>query len=69
MFTTRTDLMSHQRAAVAKVLPSRIGGLLMEMGTGKTRVAIELAKLRAHKISRVVIFCPVSLKPAGGREG
>lgn len=61
-FTTRTALMSHQRAAVAKVLPSRIGGLLMEMGTGKTRVAIELAKLRAHKVSRVVVFCPVSLK-------
>ncbi len=27
-FTTRTTLMSHQRAAVAKVLPSRIGGVL-----------------------------------------
>lgn len=61
-FSTLTNLMSHQRAAVAKMLPSRIGGLFMEQGTGKTRVVIELAKLRAHKISQVIIFCPVSLK-------
>ncbi len=54
--------MTHQRAAVAKMLPTRIGGLFMEQGTGKTRVVIELAKLRAHKVSKVVIFCPVSLK-------
>ncbi|GHV36359.1 hypothetical protein FACS1894187_10830 [Synergistales bacterium] len=34
----------------------------MDMGTGKSRTAIELAKIRAHKIDRVVWFCPVSLK-------
>lgn len=34
----------------------------MEMGLGKTRVVIELAKLRHHKIDKVVYFCPVSLK-------
>lgn len=61
-FLTLTNPMTHQRAAVAKMLPTRIGGLFMEQGTGKTRVVIELAKLRAHKISKVVIFCPVSLK-------
>lgn len=34
----------------------------MEMGTGKTRVAIEFASIRQEKIDRVVWFCPVSLK-------
>jgi hypothetical protein len=32
------------------------------MGTGKSRTAIELARLRQHKISKVVWFCPVALK-------
>lgn len=34
----------------------------MEMGTGKSRTAIELAARRSSKIDRVVWFCPVSLK-------
>ena len=44
------------------MLPSRVGALFMEMGTGKSRTAVELAKLRAGKINRVVWLCPVSLK-------
>lgn len=55
-------LMSHQVEAVAKLLPSRVGGLFMEMGTGKSRTAIELARLRQEKIDRIIWFCPVSLK-------
>jgi len=54
--------MSHQCEAVAKILPSRVGALFMDMGTGKTRTAIELVKIRSKKISKVVWFCPVSLK-------
>jgi SNF2 family DNA or RNA helicase len=61
-FETTTELMSHQREAVAKVLPSRVGALFMDMGTGKTRTAIELVRIRSKKISKVVWFCPVSLK-------
>lgn len=57
-----TPLMSHQVDAVNKMLPSRVGGLFMEMGTGKSRVAIELIAKRQHKIDKVVYFCPVSLK-------
>lgn len=56
-----TPLMAHQTEAVAKLLPPRIGALLMEMGTGKTRTAIELLRIRQRKISRAVWFCPVSL--------
>jgi SNF2 family DNA or RNA helicase len=61
-FITKTTLMRHQQAAVSKRLPVRVGGLFMEMQTGKTRTSIELAKLRAHKIDKVVWFSPVSLK-------
>lgn len=61
-FATTTNLMSHQRAAVEKVLPSRVGGLFMEMGTGKSLTAIELSRLRSAKIDKAVWFCPVTLK-------
>lgn len=59
---TTTDLHPHQHPPVKKLLRSRVGGLFMEMGTGKTRVAIEFAQRRQHKIDRCVWFCPVSLK-------
>lgn len=59
---TTTNLYSHQQPAVDKLRRSRVGGLFMEMGTGKTRTAIELAWLRRERIDHVVWFCPVSLK-------
>jgi SNF2 family DNA or RNA helicase len=62
MINTTTPLLAHQREAVAKLLPTRVGALFMDMGTGKSRTAIELVKLRQEKISRVLWFCPVSLK-------
>lgn len=58
-----TTLFSHQQAAVDKLLPSRVGALLMEQGTGKTLAAIELVCRRQARIRRVVWVCPVSLKP------
>jgi SNF2 family DNA or RNA helicase len=58
----RTPLLRHQQEAIAKQLPTRVGALFMEMGTGKSRTAIELARLRQAKISKVVWFCPVALK-------
>lgn len=54
--------MSQQRAAVAKMLPTRIGALFMEMGTGKSLTAIQLAVIRQDKLDHVIWFCPVSLK-------
>ncbi len=57
-----TPLLSHQQTATEKLLPSRIGALFMEMGTGKTRTAIEMICRRQERISNVVWFCPVSLK-------
>lgn len=61
-WSTTTELYPHQRLPVDKLLRSRVGGLFMDLGTGKTRVAIEFAHLRQAKIDRVVWFCPVSLK-------
>lgn len=58
----QTTLFEHQQPAVAKMIRSRIGALFMEMGTGKTRTAIELAYLRQSNIDKVVWFCPVSCK-------
>lgn len=62
MFIATTQLMAHQETAVAKLLPSRVGAAFMEMGTGKTRTAIELARLRQDKWDKLIWFCPVSIK-------
>jgi SNF2 family DNA or RNA helicase len=59
---TRTELMPHQETGVEKLAMSRVFALFMEMGTGKSRTAIELAHRRARKISRIIWYCPVSLK-------
>lgn len=64
----RTEMLPHQVPAVEKVLPSRIGGLFMDMGTGKTRTAFELVVCRQGKLDHVVYFCPVSLKETVRRE-
>ena len=61
-FATKTNLMAHQQEAVDKVLPSRVGALFMDMGTGKGRTTIELTNIRASKLDKVVWFTPVSLK-------
>jgi len=58
----KTELLPHQNQATEKMFPTRIGALFMEMGTGKTRTAIELIAKRQGKISNVIWFCPVSLK-------
>lgn len=67
-FATRTSLMAHQATAVEKMRPTCVGALFMEMGTGKTRATIELARLRTAKIDRVIWYCPVALKETIRRE-
>lgn len=61
-FEIKTELMAHQKEALAKMIPTRIGGLFMDLGTGKTLVVIKLSQIRLHKIDKVIYFCPVSLK-------
>lgn len=67
-FETTTNLLPHQVAAVDKMRPTRVGALFMDMGTGKSRTAIELAKIRAGKLDRIVWFCPVLLKETVKQE-
>jgi SNF2 family DNA or RNA helicase len=57
-----TELLAHQRAAAEKMLSTRVGALFMDMGTGKSRTAIELAAARQDRIDKVVWFTLVSLK-------
>lgn len=60
----KTNLLEHQRIAADKLTPIRVGGLFMDMGTGKSRTAIEMAARRRAegKVSKVIWFAPVSLK-------
>lgn len=62
--TLKTTLLPHQRQAVDKLRRLKVGALYMEMGTGKTRTALELIKLRldAGKIDAVLWLCPCSVK-------
>ena len=61
---TYTSLLPYQEQAVDKLKRLKIGALYMEMGTGKTRVAIELIKLRhnAGKIDHILWLCPCNIK-------
>jgi SNF2 family DNA or RNA helicase len=65
---TTTSLLPHQVPAVEKMLPTRVGGLFMDMGVGKTRVAIELMARRQQRVRRAIIYCPVSLKETWAAE-
>lgn len=62
MFDTTTTLLPHQEDAVAKLLPPRVGALYMDMGTGKSRTLIELARLRAGKFDRLFWITPCTLR-------
>lgn len=57
----KTTLIEHQAHAIDKLKGLKVSGLFMEMGTGKTRTAIEFVALREHKIDRVFIICPLTL--------
>lgn len=59
-----TELFDYQRQAVEKLSHVKVGALYMEMGTGKTRTALELVNLRmmAGKVSQVLWLCPYSVQ-------
>lgn len=59
-----TDLFPWQRAGVDKLIGIRVGALYMEMGTGKTRTALEIIQRRldAGKLDHVLWLCPCSVK-------
>lgn len=57
-----TDLYPYQSVGVDKLSHLKVGALYMDMGTGKTRTALELIKRRydAGKITQVLWLCPYS---------
>lgn len=51
-----------QQLAFEKFEKLKIGALFMSMGTGKTRVALDLISSKSSKIDNVIYICPFSIK-------
>lgn len=51
----------HQKAAFDKLSKLRAGALFMKMGTGKTKVALDLVKAQEENIDVVIWIAPASL--------
>lgn len=62
------QLSDVQLAAIAKFERLKVGALFMEMGTGKTLVALDLMASRASKCDLFVWVCPCALKGEIERE-
>jgi SNF2 family DNA or RNA helicase len=63
-YTYKTQPFAHQKRALAKLVKLEgKGGLLMEMGTGKTKVAIDWAGIQFYNngLRRVLIVAPLSV--------
>jgi SNF2 family DNA or RNA helicase len=67
----KTEPFSHQKRALAKILKlNGVAALFMEMGTGKTKVAIDWAGISATNfhLKRVLVICPVSVLGVWDRQ-
>lgn len=54
--------MNNQKLAFKKLSKLKVGALFMEMGTGKTKVALDLINSKKHKVDYILWICPFSLK-------
>lgn len=54
--------MNNQEKAFEKLSRLKVGALFMEMGTGKTKVALDLICSKAHKVDYILWICPYSIK-------
>ena len=52
------EMTSQQKEAMEKFKKLKVGALFMKMGTGKTRVALQLAEY--NKVNLLVYVCPFS---------
>ncbi|MGL5718037.1 MAG: DEAD/DEAH box helicase [Paraclostridium sp.] len=70
MLVLNTQLYDHQMRCVEKLRRIKIGALYLEMGTGKTRTALELIKIRLEKgrVNHVLWLCPCSVKETLRRD-
>lgn len=62
------ELTQTQIAAIARFERLKVGALFMEMGTGKTRVALDLMAARTNKCDLFIWICPCALKDEIERE-
>lgn len=60
----KTTLLKHQKEAYEKLKNIKVGALYMDMGTGKTRTALELIAKRMNmgKVDKVLWLCPYSVQ-------
>lgn len=54
--------MDSQKVAFEKLSRLKVGALFMEMGTGKTKVALDLIASKCYKVDYILWICPFSLK-------
>ena len=64
MMKLKTLLYPWQEKAVEKLIGLKVGALYLEMGTGKTRTAIEIIyrRLSSGKLDKVLWLCPCSVR-------
>lgn len=55
-------MSEQQQAAFDKLSRLKVGALFMEMGTGKTKVALDLIYSKRNKVDYILWICPFSLK-------
>ena len=51
-----------QKEAIEKLSKLKVGALFMEMGTGKTKTALDIIDLKSNKVDYILWICPCSLK-------
>lgn len=54
--------MTDQEKAFEKLSKLKVGALFMEMGTGKTKVALDLIASKKEKVDYILWICPFSIK-------
>lgn len=54
--------MNNQQYAFEKLSKLKVGALFMEMGTGKTKVAMDLIASKKDKVDYILWICPFSIK-------
>lgn len=70
MIELKTTMYDFQKQGADKMLKLKIGALFMDMGTGKTRLALELVcrRLEAGKVKHVLWLCPCTMLDLGDLE-
>lgn len=59
--TQPTDLTASQTGALGRFARLKVGAAFLEQGMGKSRVAVELANSRAHRLDAVLWVAPYSV--------